>query len=66
MTHLDFIINFESGEITTEDELVSGFQAMIDDGIVWSLQGNYGRTAVRLIDSGLCHAPDKTKRMSRD
>lgn len=53
MNHLDFIMAFEQGEVD-EDELVAGFQAMIDDGTVWQLQGIYGRTAARLIETGLC------------
>ncbi len=54
MDHLNFIMAFESGEITDEDELIKGFQQMIDDGTVWQLQGNYGRMAKALIESGRC------------
>lgn len=54
MPNLDFIIRFENGE-ATEDEVISEFQKMIDSGIVWRLQGFYGRTAASLIESGLCH-----------
>ncbi len=46
---------YEEGEITEEEQLLEGFQAMIDDGLVWQLQGCYGRTAAALIDQGLCH-----------
>lgn len=53
MNHLDFIIKFESGE-TDFEEVIEGFQSMIDDGTVWELQGFYGRTAMDLIDSGQC------------
>ena len=56
MDNIDFIMAYEGGEITTEEELIAGFQAMIDDGSVWSLQGFYGRTARGLIDCGDCHA----------
>ena len=55
MNNLDFIMAYECGEITTEEELIAGFQAMIDDGSVWNLQGFYGRTAKDLIESGYCH-----------
>jgi hypothetical protein len=34
------------------------FQEMINDGSVWELQGAYGRTAVYLIEQGICTAPD--------
>jgi hypothetical protein len=53
-THLNFIMAYEGGEIETEEELVEGFQAMIDDGTVWQLQGSYGRTAHALLAAGLC------------
>lgn len=50
---VDFVIAFEAGELT-EEEIHSGFQELINSGIVWSLQGHYGRTACALIDSGIC------------
>jgi len=49
-----FIIDFESGELS-DDELIEGFQHLIDTGTVWQLQGFYGRTAQTLIDAGHCH-----------
>jgi hypothetical protein len=55
MDNLDFIMAYESGEIETDEQLVAGFQAMIDDGSVWNLQGFYGRTARALIEAGECH-----------
>ena len=30
------------------------FQYLIDTGMVWQLQGWYGRTAVNLINAGIC------------
>ena len=51
---LAFIMDFEGGELT-QDELVAGFQELIDSGLAWRLQGVYGRTANRLIEMGLCH-----------
>jgi hypothetical protein len=44
------------GEEHTEEELIEAWQSLINSGIVWNLQGWYGRTAKRLIDEGLCHA----------
>ncbi len=56
---INFIIDYESGE-ATEEEVIEGFQAMIDSGAVWQLQGSYGRTAADLIEAGLCqHAVDQ-------
>ena len=53
MDTVDFIIAFESGDVT-EQELIEGFQKLIDSGVVWTLQGFYGRTAQALIDNELC------------
>ena len=48
-----FIIAYEGGELSDE-QLIEGFQHMIDDGSVWNLQGHYGRTAAALIRAGHC------------
>lgn len=50
---VDFVIGFEGGMIS-ESEIVEGFQHMINDGIVWGLQGMYGRMANNLIEAGVC------------
>ena len=49
-----FIMDFECGDIS-EERLIDGFQHLIDNGTVWSLQGFYGRTARALINGGYCH-----------
>lgn len=46
------IIDYENGKLD-EDETVSLFQELVDDGLAWQLQGSYGRTAQSLIDAGL-------------
>lgn len=46
------IIDYENGELD-EDETVSLFQELTDNGLAWQLQGSYGRTAQSLIDAGL-------------
>lgn len=51
---LNFIMDFESGELS-EEELIKGFQKLIDSGLAWQLQGCYGRTTTALIEAGLCH-----------
>ncbi len=50
------IIAFEQGELDF-DETVELFQELIDNGMAWSLQGSYGRTASRLIEAGHCQPP---------
>ncbi len=53
MDTVDKIIAYEGGEMSDE-KMVEFFQEMIDSGMVWRLQGHYGRTANRLIEQGLC------------
>ncbi len=50
---VSFIMGYEADELTPE-EIIEGFQKLIDNGVVWSLQGSYGRTARELIASGQC------------
>ena len=54
MDALDFIMRYEVWGIEDEEELVAGFQQLIDSGLAWSLQGHYGRMAAHLIEVGLC------------
>lgn len=53
----DKFIQFEEGEMS-ESEVVSFFQELVNTGLVWNLQGFYGRTAVHLIQEGLVTVPD--------
>ena len=52
---VDKIIAFEEG-LLSEQETIDFFQEMIDDGMVWRLQGSYGSMAQALIDAGLCQS----------
>ena len=54
MSIFNAIMDIEEGDVS-EARLIECFQLLIDDGIVWSLQGHYGRTAKALIENGLCH-----------
>lgn len=49
------VARYESGEMT-DDEIIRFFQVGVDSGIVWQLQGGYGRTAADLIASGYVKA----------
>ena len=55
MDQVDKIIAFESGELDF-DATVELFQELIDSGLVWQLQGSYGRMASSLIENGYCNA----------
>ena len=38
----------------TSASVPQAFQYLIDTGVVWTLQGWYGRTALDLINAGIC------------
>ena len=45
------IIEYEDGGLT-EEETTELFQELVDNGMAWTLQGSYGRTAKEMIESG--------------
>ena len=47
---MDFLWN----ENVSEEEFITGYQGLIDSGMAWRLEGSVGRTAMSLIESGLC------------
>ena len=53
MPNVSNIIAYENGEMD-EESAIEFFQGMINSGVVWELQGSYGRTAKMLIDNGMC------------
>lgn len=53
MSVSDAIMDIECNDVSDE-RYIECFQLLIDDGIVWELQGFYGRIAMRLINAGLC------------
>jgi len=52
---LGAVMAYESGELD-EVETIELFQHLIDSGLVWNLQGSYGRMARDLIKAGVCNA----------
>ena len=52
---LGAVMAYESGELD-EVETIELFQHLIDSGLVWRLQGTYGRMAQDLIKAGVCNA----------
>lgn len=37
-----------------QELMIEAWQSLIDTGLVWKLQGSYGRTAASLIQQGIC------------
>ena len=37
-----------------EERIIEAWQHLIDTGLVWPLQGSFGRMAKSLIDAGVC------------
>tara|TARA_A100001015_G_C14459290_1_gene507291 strand:+ start:76 stop:261 length:186 start_codon:yes stop_codon:yes gene_type:complete len=58
MTHSE-AIDIAEGYIEPEskEQYISAWQFLIDTGLAWELQGWFGRTAIRMIEDGHCHAP---------
>ena len=54
MTLNDAIMTIECDDTGTDHEIINAFQYLIDTGVVWNLQGWYGRTAHHLIQQGHC------------
>jgi len=53
---VDFFIEFESGTLDG-DQIIEGFQYLINTRLINNLQGSYQRMAQQLIDNGLCEYP---------
>ena len=51
MDLVDKIMKWEDGQMT-DTEIIEFFSELVKTGLVWTLQGNYGRMATRLIDAG--------------
>lgn len=48
------IVEGFDGPPASEKEQLAAWQYLINTGIVWKLQGWYGRAATALIEAGLC------------
>lgn len=53
---IEALIAYVDGELLFE-ETVEFFQTLIDEGVVWKLQGSYGGMATELIRTNHCTLP---------
>lgn len=51
MDEINKIMAYEQGKLN-DVESVELFQDLLNSGLVWKLQGHYGRTATALIEAG--------------
>ena len=54
MPDINSLVAYENGELDIEDTF-DLFQDLIDSGLAWQLHGQYGRTALSIIEEGYCH-----------
>ena len=40
-------------EVESEEQIIMAWQHLVDNGMVWTLQGWFGRTAKNLIEQGI-------------
>ena len=52
MNIVSAIIEYENGELDDE-KTIELFQELVANGMAWTLQGHYGRTAQHLLEQGL-------------
>lgn len=55
MDNLRAVMIAEGAEESTEEEFFSAWQHLIDTGVVWQLQGFFGRQAADMIAGGHCY-----------
>lgn len=55
---IDKIMAFEAGGMD-ENQIAELFQELVDTGMAWTLQGSYGRTAMVLIEAGICQPKNR-------
>lgn len=51
------ILIVEGVEEASDDEQLAAWQRLVNNGVIWSLQGSFGRMALQLIEAGLISPP---------
>tara|TARA_B110000211_G_C13767700_1_gene416106 strand:+ start:216 stop:404 length:189 start_codon:yes stop_codon:yes gene_type:complete len=50
------IVSYEKGDLD-QQQTIQLFQELLNSGLVWKLQGHYGRLAYQLVEAGLISPP---------
>lgn len=56
---------FCEGEGASEEEQIQAWQYLVDTGMAFTLQGSFGRQAMRMIEAGIITAPKKQGFMAK-
>ena len=64
--HDNNLLVSEADEIMETDDIIEAYQFLIDNGIIWVMEGTYGRMAEYLIDYGLCTCDDTSCKATLD
>ena len=59
MNDYDAVMIAEGVIEVDEDKQIEAWQHLLDTGLVWSLQGWFGRTAMDLIEQGIIERKNK-------
>jgi hypothetical protein len=59
MNNYDAVMIAEGAIEVDEDKQIEAWQYLVDTGLVWSLQGWFGRTAMDLIEQGIIERKNK-------
>ena len=59
MNNYDAVMIAEGVIEVDEDKQIEAWQHLLDTGLVWSLQGWFGRTAMDLIEQGIIERKNK-------
>ena len=55
----DAILIADGGMSATEEKEIEAWQLLIDTGMCWQLQGYFQRTAIHMLESGICRHPEE-------
>ena len=64
--HDNNLLVCEADDIMETDDVIEAYQFLINNGIIWVMQGTYGRMAEYLIDYGICSCSDTIPEATMD